>query len=262
MTDFQMQITLNGEEYSDSQLQRLKYERALHVLHELQDAGVKITDQEGHEYSAIDLNWLPAPKALRLLETVHAQLGADKTLQVLKTAFADSAQRWKAFNRRPIEEQGCRLGITKFKVRGVQFKELQKGMATAQDGDTPYKIMPEHYGVKGSITEGQMIMETFGCFGEPVKTTGAGGQKIPAYTGAERHEDYPLILAGETHLADDDFNIHVGAIHEMKPLPDGFDMISTFFCPQDAPKEIADGHTIHFALEIGEMIKLLAGKLN
>lgn len=261
MTDFQMTITLNGEEYSDAQLHRLKYERALHVLHELKDYGVAIADQDGNEYSDIDLNWLPIDKALHLLEHVHEELGADKTLQVLKDVFADSAKRWKAFNRRPIEEQGCRLGVTHTTVHGLLLQEIQKGLATAQVGDTPYKIMPEHYGVKGSISTGQTIMEAFGCFGEPVKTKGVGSREIPAYTGIQRHEDYPIVLAGETHLADDDFNIHVGAVHEMKPLADGFELNSTFFCPRDAPEEIADGHTIHFALELGEMIKLLAGRL-
>lgn len=261
MTDFQMTITLNGEKYSDAQLHRLKYERALHVLHELKDYGVAIVDQDGHEYSNTDLNWLPINKALHLLEHVHEELGADKTLEVMKEAFDDAAKRWKNFNKRPIAEQGCWKGITKFQVRGVKLDALQKGLATSQNGATPFKIMPEHYGVKGSITGGQTILEPFGCFGEPVRTKGVGGQEIPDYTGAKRHEDYPQILAGEVHLADDDFNIHVGAIHEMKPLSDGFDMISTFFCPKDAPKDIADGHEIHFALEVGELIKLLAGQL-
>lgn len=248
MTDLKMDITLNGQKYTDAQLQRLKYERALHVLHELKDCGAKITDEDGHEYSHTDLNWLPIPQAMHLLERVHANLGAEKTIELMRPIFDDSAKRWKTFNQRPIDEQGCWLGVTTFKVRGASVQQLQKGLATMQNGDTPFKIMPEHYGVAGTIATGQTIMETFGCFGEPVKTAGVGGKEIPVYTGAPRHEDYPLILSGEVHLADDNFNIHVGAIHEMKPVEGGFDMISTFFCPKDAPKEVADGHTIHFAL--------------
>lgn len=257
--NFKMTITLNGQVWTDKQLQREKYERALHVLHELKHYGVKITDENGKEYSDIDLNWLPQEKVIRLLEKTHEELGNEKTLEVMKPAFDDAAKRWKEFNKRPIEEQGCWLGVTTFHVEGASIQEVQKGLASVETGDTPYKINPEHYGVKGSIATGQTIMEAFGTFGEPVKTYGVGGKKIPAYTGAKRHEDYPVILAGETHLADDDFNIHVGAIHEMKPNPDGFDIISTFFCPKDAPKDVADGHTIHFALEMGGMIKLLTG---
>lgn len=257
MTEFLMKITCNGTRYTDEQLQRLKYERALHVLHEFYDLGVKLVDPDGKEYSATDLNWLEPQAALKLLEQTHARLGADQTYELMKPIFEDSAKRWLAFNKRPIEEQGCWLGVTKFNVTGLTAEKFQAGLATAQDGDMPFKIMPEHYGVKGSIIEGQTIMEAFGLFGEPVLTKGVGSDQIPTFTGAPRHQDYPLCLAGSVKLATGE-DIHVGAIHECQPTADGFNIISTFFCPKDAPKAVADGHTIHFALEIGEMLKLIA----
>ena len=258
MTEFSLKITLNGAEYTDEQLQRLKYERALHVLHEFKQLGVKITDEDGKEYSDIDLNWLEPEKAIDLLVKTHAKLGTDETLKIMKPVLEDSAKRWSDFNKRPIEEQGCWVGTTKFEVKGLAFKEFQAQFATAQNGDTPFKIMPEHYGVVGSIDEGQTIVEAFGCFGEPVVTEGVNSQQIPEYTGVERHEDYPMIIAGELSLKETGENIHVGAIHQFKPTEDGFNIISSYFCPKDAPEAIAQGHTIHFALEIGEMIKMIA----
>lgn len=262
MTEFSIKTTINGQLYTDEQLERLKYERALHVLHEFKRLGIKLSDDNGHEYTDVDLNWLAPDKAIRLLEKTHARLGAQKTLEIMKPIFEDSANRWRQFNQRPIDEQGCWLNSTHFDVKGLTMPEIQQTLATIQNGDVPYKIMPEHYGVAGSITEGQTIMETFGCFGEPVVTKGTGSQKIPAYTNMKHHEDYPLILAGEVHLADTNENIHVGAIHEFKPNNDGVEIISTFFCPKDAPQAIAQGHAIHFALEMGGALKLVATAKN
>lgn len=48
----------------------------------------------------------------------------------------------------------------------------------------------------------------------------------------------------------DDTPIHVGAYHMFRPNPDGFELKSTFFCPGKAPKAIADGHKMHFAIEL------------
>lgn len=259
MTEFSITTTINGQVYTEEQLERLKYERALHVLHEFKRLGVDLKDEDGKVYSDTDLNWLEPQKVMRLLEKTHYTLGNGRTMEVMKPIFEDSARRWHEFNQRPIEEQGCWLGVTHFDIKGLTMPQVQKAMATMQNGMTPFKIMPEHYGVAGEIATGQTIMEAFGCFGEPVCTHGIGSQTIPAYTGAKRHEDYPLVLAGEVHLADNDENIHVGAIHEFKPNSKGLEIISTFFCPKDAPQAIAKGHTIHFALEIGGAMKLTAG---
>lgn len=261
MTEFSMKMTLNGVPYTDSQIMRLKYERALHVAHEFKRLGIELKDADGHEYSETDLNWLPAPELLKLVAKTHEELGYDQTIELLKDILADSDRRWHEWNKRPIEEQGCWIGVTTFDVKGVDLRQVQAKLAVLQNGATPFQIMPEHWGVQGSISEGQNILETFGAFGEPTLSYGVGRTdgSVPEYIPFERHTDYPAILAGETHLKSTGENIHVGAIHEFKPEADGFKQISTFFCPKDSPKEVADGHTIHFALEVGELIKLQAG---
>ncbi|MCQ9327242.1 hypothetical protein [Neisseria dentiae] len=47
----------------------------------------------------------------------------------------------------------------------------------------------------------------------------------------------------------------MGAIHELAPPENGFRQKSTFRCPKNAPKAIADGHTLHFAIEVVNGIK-------
>ncbi|MCG5648156.1 hypothetical protein L0O81_16475, partial [Oliverpabstia sp. DFI.9.49] len=68
MTEFSITTTINGQVYTEEQLERLKYERALHVLHEFKRLGVDLKDEDGKVYSDTDLNWLEPQKAMSLLE--------------------------------------------------------------------------------------------------------------------------------------------------------------------------------------------------
>ncbi|MFD1433002.1 hypothetical protein [Lacticaseibacillus yichunensis] len=261
MTKFQMTITINGEIYTTAQLKRFKYERALHVLHELQALGVNLPAEDGHALTSIELNWLDPDAAMALLVKAHETLGQTGTRALFSPVLADSDRRWHAWNERPITTQGVRLGTTHIQVQGIDIKAYQAQMQTAQNGATPFQIMPEHYLVSGDVTGGrQTIMETFGMLGEPTLTYGTASQTIPVYVPVKRLADHPALMSGETFLVADDLNIHVGAIHQVQPLPDGLDIQSTFFCPHNAPAAIAEGHTIHFALELGGLFTLIAGR--
>lgn len=260
MTNFKLDISINGETYTDTQLARYKYERALHFLHEVIDLGYPLTDQQ-QPLSAIAINWLSPEKIMQLAIATHRELGPEGTLELFKEVLMDSDKRWHEFNQTPIEEQGCWVGTTHIKATGIQLQDFSKAMGSIQIGDLPFQIMPEHYYVNGDISkEQQVIMETFGMFGEPTLSYGTASQDIPAYVPVERLTDHPLIMAGETLLKHDDFNIHVGAIHQIAPTTEGLDIVSSFFCPKAAPKAIADGHTLHFALELGGMLEAAAQK--
>ena len=54
----------------------------------------------------------------------------------------------------------------------------------------------------------------------------------------------------------DDTNFHVGAFHQFRNTDDGFVIRSTFVAPGDSPKAVAEGHKIHFPLEIVNSMKI------
>lgn len=259
MTNFKLDIEINNETYTETQLNRYKYERALHFLHEVIDLGFTPKTSDGQSVTPIELNWMTPADVLALAVATHTAMGSAGTLDLFKDILIDSDNRWHAFNQRPIEEQGVWIGTTHLTAHGIDPASFGAAMGGLQNGDIPFQIMPEHYYFAGDITkEPQTIMETFGMLGEPTLTYGTGGKEIPSYVNVDRLTDHPGILAGETFLKHDDFNIHVGAIHQIQPLPDGLDIVSSYFCPKDAPKAIAEGHTIHFALELGGALQLAA----
>ncbi|MGM9525035.1 MAG: hypothetical protein ACI3U1_02070 [Peptococcaceae bacterium] len=258
MSSIKLTTMIDDELYTSAQLNRIYYERTLHVLQELLSLGVTLPSEDGTPLSARDLNWLEPEKAIALLVDAHMKLGPEGTLQVYHDILLDSDRRWHQYNEIPIEEQGCHIGTCLTQVAGISPNVFQERVSTMHVGSLPFQIMPEHYLAKGDITvEKQTVIETFGLFGEPTYFYGTASSVIPSYVPVKRLEDYPAIMAGECHLVHDDFNIHVGAIHQIKPLPDGVDIFSSFFCPKCAPKAIADGHKLHFALEIRGMFETL-----
>lgn len=200
------------------------------------------------------MNWLPPEQAKDLLLKTKLDLGVQGIENVLKDVLEGSDRRWKAWVSEPIEQQGVWMSQTEFEFEGVTIQVFQQMMQNAELA-WGLRIMPEHYLFEGAVSSGtQRIMETFGCFGEPTDTVGHFAP-VPDYVPFVRDERYPTSLTGAIFLKSDDIPIYVGAIHELAPTANGFMQKSTFWCPKNAPKAIADGHNLHFAIEIVEGIK-------
>lgn len=140
-------------------------------------------------------------------------------------------------------------------VKGADIKSTMAVIGGAGDKRDVMKTFPEHYIVIGDISEGQRGMEVFGMFGEPVYVHGVTSE-VPAGLPVEDDPAYPVKAFGEMNLRRDDTPIHVGAYHQFCPMPDGFKVKSTFFCPGKAPDAIADGHKLHFAMEIANSARI------
>lgn len=252
MTELSIKVFIDGVEYTEQQLDRYEYERALHCLHEFKYLGADVIYQ-GKSLSHEDINWMEPADVKKALVDLKVSLGPDKVSQIMKPASDDAELRWKAYNEEPIEGQGYQFGSTEMEVSGIDMTKVTGGLGHVGDYNErfPFEVFPEHYGVEGEVETGQAIFEAFGMFGEPVHTYGVGStQAVPEGFPFKRDPAYPGIMFGELGLRSDGTNIHVGAIHEICPVPGGVKTKSTFFCPKNAPKAIPEGHKLHFALEM------------
>lgn len=255
MSGLEIEVTINGQKYSKEQLALYEFQRNQHVLHELKALGIDVKD-EGQALSHQDINWLDPQKAAALSLSIRQNLGAAGAKELFQDVTADTEKRWKKYLK-DYRPEDSHVGVTKIQVSGVTIPETLPIMGGAHGEKTTLSINPEHFIVQGAITEGEQHgMETFGMFGEPTYITGNATQEIPAGLPFKRDPAYVKMMFGETLLASDHTNIHLGAMHEFLPEKDGFSMKSTFFCPGKAPQAIADGHTIHFALELTNSMKL------
>lgn len=256
MTALEIEVMIDGEKYTDAQLSQYAYQRDLHVLHELKALGVKVTDQ-GQELSHKDINWLAPQKAADISLNIRQNLGADGAHKLFKEVEEDTDRRWKEYLK-DYRPEDSHVGVTEIRVKGVTIPETLPVMGGGHGEKAALAINPEHYIVQGAITNGerQYGMEVFGMFGEPTYITGKAAQEIPAGLPFKKDPTYVKSMVGETLLGSDFTNIHLGAMHEFLPEENGFKMKSTFFCPGTAPQAIAEGHKIHFALELTNSMKI------
>lgn len=257
MSELLIDVEIGGDKYSQAQLARIQYERALHVLHEFKYLGAKLYDGE-KELSHQDINWLEPARAEQISLDFRTSVGEDGILDLFRDVIEDTDRRWKTFIEGYIDGE-VRTGQTDITVSGVSMQETMAGLAGG-DSDFALSIMPEHYIVIGGITAGQRGMETFGMFGEPSYVHGIASADVPDHFPFKKDPEYPMTLCGEMRLKSDDTPIHVGALHQLKPLDDGFTMRSIFFCPKAVPQAMADGHRLHFAIEICNGIKAAYAK--
>jgi hypothetical protein len=191
---------------------------------------------------------------------VRSALGEDRVLELFKDVVADAERRWKGFNEGYVAGD-VHTATIEVEVTGVSLQDTVAVIGGAASERDALATMPEHYIIIGNINTGQRGMESFGMFGEPVYVHGVGGTEVPAEMPFEKDPSYPLTICGSMRLKSDDTPINVGACHQFRPGPDGFALKSIFFCPKRAPKAIADGHKLHFAIEITNSAKIAYAKV-
>lgn len=248
MSDLSYTVTIDGQQWSDEQLRHLEYQRTLHVLHELKALGVSVKDRD-EPLSHIELNWLDPERAKQISLETRDALGEDGFLKVYKDVLADSSRRYKEWAEGYDPSQVHHAEIV-IEATGVGFQETMAIIGGAASQRDALATNPEHYVIIGDIESGQRGAEAFGMFGEPVYMHGVGHDSVPEGLPFTRDESFPIGIFGEMATKDDNTNFHVGALHQFRPTADGFVVKSIFVAPKKAPKAIADGHKIHFALEI------------
>lgn len=248
MADLSYTLTIDGLPWREDQLRRIEYERTLHVLHELKFLGVRLTDGD-RELSHIDLNWLDPERARQISLDARDALGEDGFLEVYADVLADSERRWKewAADYDPARVHTAEILI---EAHGVGFAETMAVVGGAASQHDALATNPEHFVIIGDIESGQRGAETFGMFGEPIYMHGVAHDTVPEGLPVQKDPNFPIAIFGEMATKSDDTNFHVGALHQFRPTADGFVVKSTFVAPGKAPKAVADGHKIHFALEI------------
>jgi hypothetical protein len=254
VSDLTYTVTIDGLPWREDQLRRIEYERTVHVLHELMGLGVPIKDGD-RELTHIDLNWLDPERAGQISLEARDALGEDGFLEVYADVLADSERRWKAWaaDYDPADVHTAEIII---EAQGVGFAETMSIIGGAASQRDALATNPEHFVIIGDIETGQRGAETFGMFGEPIYMHGVAHDTLPEGLPVQKDPSFPIAIFGEMATKSDDTNFHVGALHQFRPTEDGFVVKSTFVAPGSAPKAVAAGHKIHFALEIINSMKI------
>lgn len=257
MSTIDVEVTIGGRLHSPEQLDRLRYERDLHVLHQLKRLGARI-ERDGSSPTDDDIDHLTAADAHELSVATRLAHGADGLRKIYEEQRRASDRMWKeiqaASEGRPLQAARADLtvrGMTheEFYAHVTDFSRLQSAVVQAH---------PEHFFFYPE-EDGALAMETFGMYGVPTEVRVVADPAVPPPVPIE--EGFRLLLAGRTSLAEDGTPVDIVAYHQFKPLENGMIVKLCAMFPAEAPKELVDGHSLHLAVEFRATLEMIAAAL-
>jgi hypothetical protein len=249
MDNLKIEVTIDDTPVSQQTLDQVQALRIKHVLHEMKALGAPVNLSD----SAID--YLPYPEAKQRLLDLKAQYSLSQFKQLYAEPLATADHFWHQVAEQSDGRDHLQEGQVKLHVEGISMPQLQAVLGSELGSDFAARINPEHFYSDGSLTAGQHIIETFGCFGEPTEMNlyveqGDFKPVVPDPT-------YPIQMNGYVALSSDNDDLGQGwrAYHQIRPTATGFDAILAAYLPSATPTEIINGHKWHLAVEFSEMIK-------
>jgi hypothetical protein len=244
MGEFTFQCSIDGQDYSLELLAMVRYQRDIHVLHEMQRAGATV-EHDGRTLSHDDINLLGAEQAFAVSVAVRNSYDRDGIRALFETQLQASEQRWREWNAASegLPLQACVAEIT---IAGISFEEFTENMKTQAPFLQNYPALhPDHFFIS---KDGETIkgVETFGMYGGPSEMWLSPVQNLSV--PIERDETYPFAFGGVATLADGT-NANAPAFIQFKPLENGLAVKAGCCFPAKAPKEMVEGHKLHLALE-------------
>lgn len=231
----------------------MRYQRDLHVLHEMKRVGATIL-HEGKSLSDDDINLLSIEEAYEVSAAARRSYDPDGIRELFSEQLKASEQRWKQMNVASdgLPLQACVAYIT---ITGISFDDFARNMAT----QTPFlqdytHLHPDHYFISKN---GEQLrgVETFGMYGGPsgMCLTPVPNLSVPI----ERDETYPFAFGAIASLVNGT-NSNAPVFMQFKPIENGLKVKTGCCFPANAPKEMVEGHKLHLAIEFLGFAKVIA----
>ncbi|QOV18426.1 hypothetical protein INP51_10405 [Blautia liquoris] len=256
MSEIKYTFTANGENWTKSQLERLEYERNLHMLHLLKRHGVEIKDGD-KVLSDAEIDYLTMEKAWDVSIKTRMQYKGDKIIDLYKDDFKLSDEMWKKLGfsqEKPMKVSRCNMSVT-----GISLQDFAGMMKSMQTNDyIGLASHPEHFICHISFDDGKLLgIEPFGMYGTPtlVNVDVVEDSKLSDQIRADKDPSFPMAMAGETFLADGVTPVNC-PYHQFKPTADGFETKAAVYWPENTPDEIVSGHALHLAMEFSRGMQL------
>lgn len=253
MSDMKYTFVIDGEEWKGCHLERLAYERNLHILHQMKQHGIEIKDEE-RVLSDDEIDYLTADKAWEVSKQVRGSYSGKEMKGFYKDSFEKSDELWRKLDYgqdKPMKVSRCHLT-----VKGLMLSEFMQVMQKMQqDESVLIGAHPEHFTT--IVTENDITgIEPFGMYGTPtlVHVKFAEVSDLGEQIQRDRLADYPIATTGKAYLTDDVTEINT-PFHQLKPTNNGFEGELAVYWPAGVPDELVTGHSLHLAMEFYEALK-------
>lgn len=228
----------------------MRLEREKHVLQELIHYDVAV-QKDGEPLSFDDINYLTREEASRVLLQAKQAMNASETRAVYREALDASDAFWKDALASWAPEDGYREAFAEVSVRGMEFTEymgvLKALMSRGEDAALGEE--PEHFcapELEGLAENEKVSIEAMGMYGGPVASVVRVDPTLAV--PVEDRDGFKNMIVGTSRLLDGTER-HDAAIHQFHPVEGGFDLRLYVEFPCTVPQEMAEGHSMHLALE-------------
>ena len=251
-----IKTTIDGDSYSEYQLDMIQYEREKRTLQEMIYLGASVFDGDKSLHFD-DINYLCKADAKRILRETKERIGFQGTQKLYQKEIERCDQMWRDIVKNFDESAPMQVCMADIEVSGLTVQEFSCSLQSALSGEKGViiRLEPDHfeYGAVEGKESQKCGMEVMGMYGGPnVVITVIDPSLAARVTPAE---GFRSTGCGTSFLRDGTCRQDI-AFHQIKALPDRFILKSCVYFPKDTPKEMVDGHKIHLAIECMEMIRM------
>lgn len=255
MKDINIDITIDGKKFTAKDVRDLEFNRIRHVFTELNQLGGTLYDSNGNQITLNKALSFDFEEAKTALVQTKVTLGPDQILELYKEKLEESDNLWREISANTVKGRNMQHAFVEVDVDGVTLGDfITYNQQLNKSGDTtaPFYIHPEHF-VFLPKDGGQYVMETVGMYKEPVyqfiKITPDAKKPIP-----EDADTKLSLVADAGHLVSDKTDNMMMGMHQFKMKKNGMKIKLGIFFPENAPKEMVDGHKYHLAVEFFNVI--------
>lgn len=251
-----IKATIDGDTYSEYQLDYIQYEREKRTLQEMIHLGAAILDGE-QQLTYDDVNYLSKADAKRILRENKERIGFQETQNLYRKEMERCDQMWRDIVKDFDEADPMQVCMADIEATGLNVQDFSSALKTVLSGEKGViiRLEPDHFEYKpvDSADTRKCGMESMGMYGGPnVVITEIKPELASRVTPAD---GFQPTGCGTSFLMDGTCRQDI-AFHQIKATSNGFIMKSCVYFPKNTPKELVDGHKIHLAIETMETIRM------
>lgn len=258
MSDYHIQFAVGGRDVSEKEIHEMELSRYHHVFDIFSEKGIDIKT-DGKVLNLAELKALPLEKAKVALAQTREDIGKEKTLEIFKPEIDRGDQMWEEIAETSpagTNFQEAYVNVETTNISLIQFMLFNQSLMKTNNLYMPSTIHPEHYYFDADKTGRQVIIETFGMYKDPSYLDLKPGSKDDYPVTPDK--DVDIVMAGKTYLRSNGIDTKMLGMHQLTNTETGMKVKLGVFLPENAPKEIAEGHKWHLLVEFNNGLHIAA----
>lgn len=258
MSDYKITFTVDGRVVPEKEILEMELSRYHHVFRIFDKKNIPVY-LDNKELILAELLQLPLEHAKIALAQTREALGKERTLELFAPEIEQGDNMWHEIantSRAGVNFQEAYVEVETENITLEQFMLFNQSLMKKNNLYLPSTIHPEHYYFDANHKGEQIIIETFGMYKEPSYLDLKPGSKADYPIAPDPQVD--VVMAGKTYLANDHSDTKMLGMHQLSKTKNGMKVKLGVFLPENAPKEIAEGHKWHLMVEFNNGLHIAA----